>query len=87
MNFQFNPKSIKYFYEDVLIIYARFGYEIFIARNARDLKLSHSLKKLLNEAVIGKVNKTGGVINYKLSKFVVERCQNYDERHPEYRQV
>ena len=81
MNFQFNLRIIKFVYEDILILYARFGYNEFLGKDTRDMKLRYTLKKLSNEAVIGHVGKVNGIIRYKLSKYVVENCQKFERRH------
>jgi hypothetical protein len=43
--------------------------------------MRHSLKKLLNEEVVYEFGpKTNGRINYKLSKFVVDKCIIFEEK-------
>jgi len=82
MNFHFNVRYIKYVYEDILALHARFGYEKFTRKMCEDMKLRYSIKRLSNEAVIGKSCRIDGRIHYKLSKFVVDICKKYKEEHP-----
>lgn len=76
-----NPRIIKFVAEDILILYAKFGYNSFLLKDTRDIELRHSLKKLLNEEVIYEFGKKiNGRINYKLSKFVVDKCIVFEEK-------
>lgn len=78
--YNFNLRIIKFVADDILLLYEKFGYETFTLRDAKDIPLRYSLKRLLNEAVvIEHGTKTNGRINYKLSKFVVDKCKNFAE--------
>jgi hypothetical protein len=81
MNFSCNLRIIKFVYEDIIIIYNKFGYEIFLQSDIKDLELRYTLKKLTNYAVLGKVCKKNGRISYKLNKFIVDKCKDYEERY------
>jgi|WetSurMetagenome_2_1015567.scaffolds.fasta_scaffold893167_1 hypothetical protein len=81
MNFHFNIRYIKYTYDDILALYARFGYEEFTRKMCEGMELRYSIKRLSNEAVIGKARKVDGRIHYKLSKFVVDTCIKYKAEH------
>jgi len=81
MSYNFNMRIIKFVYEDILLLYNAFGYNSFSLKDAKDIKLRHSLKKLLNEAVVAEYGpKTNGRINYKLSRFVVDKCLIFEEK-------
>lgn len=80
-NFQFNYRIIRFVYDDILKLYARFGYDEFLSSDTLDLNLNYSMKKLSNYAVVGKNSRDNGRIKYKLSKYVVERCQKVEERY------
>ena len=81
MNFAYNLRIIKFVYEDIIILFDKFGYNEFIQKDTYDLKLRYSLKKLTNYAVIGKFDKRNGIIIYKLNKHVVDRCKEYDDKY------
>jgi len=81
MNFQFNIRRVKYVYEDVLKLYARFGYNEFIKADTFDLNLRYSVKRLSNDAVISRVSKAENKCHYKVNKFGVEVCQKFKETH------
>jgi hypothetical protein len=81
MNFAYNLRIIKFVYEDIIILYNTFGYNEFNQRDTYNLKLRYTLKKLTNYAVVGKLNKKNGIINYKLNKYVVDKCKEYDDKY------
>ena len=84
-NFQYNVKIIRFVADDILRLYDKFGYNEFLKTDTKDIKLTYSLKKLTNYAVIDKHSKVDGRIKYKLSKFVVDACvksnENYERKH------
>jgi hypothetical protein len=45
------------------------------------LEFYHKHPKLTNYAVLGKVCKKNGRISYKLNKFIVDKCKDYEERY------
>jgi hypothetical protein len=76
-----NARIIKFVAEDIILLFNTFGYNTFFLRDTKDIKLRHSLKKLLNEEVVYEFGKkTNGRINYKLSKFVVDKCLIYEKK-------
>jgi len=77
----FSMIYIRYVYEDILKLYARFGYEEFTRSQTNDIDLYYSIKRLSNNSVISKSRKIDGVIQYKLSKYVVEACEKYSGKH------
>lgn len=81
MKTAYNLRQIRFLYEDVMILYNKFEYNIFTQKDMGDTKIRYTLKKLLNYGVVGKVNREHGRINYKLSKFVVGRCKEYETRY------
>ena len=71
--------NVRHVSEDILKLYARFGYEEFIRSEAEKIELYYSLKKLTNDAAIMKVGKNkDNVLKYKLSKYVVDKCKKYE---------
>jgi hypothetical protein len=81
MKLSYNLRIIKFVYEDIIILYNTFGYNDFVQRDTYNLNLRYSLKKLTNYAVLGKLNKKNGIINYKLNKYVVDKCKEYDDKY------
>lgn len=81
MKYQISLRYIKYVYEDILNLHARFGYNTFIRSETDDMNLRYSMKKLLNYAAVEKDSKAEGRIYYRLDKYVVEYCNKFKERH------
>lgn len=86
MKYHINMRHIRFFYEDILILYERFNYNIFTRKDAEDLKLHYTLKMLLNYSAVERVKKVDSRNYYKLDRFVVDNCQkfadkNKDDRH------
>jgi hypothetical protein len=79
--YQLNMRVVKFIHEDVLLLYARFGYDEFVKSETRDLPLYYSLKKLLNEAAITRIKRSEGRSIYKLTRYVVEKCEEFRDRH------
>ena len=73
--------NVRHVSEDILKLYARFGYEEFVRSEVNEKEMYYSLKKLTNDAVILKVGKNkDNVLKYKLSKYVVDKCKKYEEK-------
>jgi hypothetical protein len=77
----YNIRQIRFLYEDVMILYDKFEYNVFSHKDLGDIEIRYTLKKLLNYGVVGKVSRERGRINYKLSKFIVDRCRDYQEKY------
>jgi hypothetical protein len=81
MKFQISLKYIRFVQEDILKLYARFEYNIFERNDTENMELRYSVKKLLNYAAIEKINKVDGRNQYKLDKYVVDKCQKFVDKH------
>lgn len=72
-----NLRVIKFVYEDILLLFDKFGYNEFIYRDMDKNYIKHSLKRLTNDNLIIKYNKHNGRIHYKLNKYIIDLCLKY----------